>query len=292
MNNFKKSIALSLAAATVFACTSCGKSSKANPADSETTIAETTTVSETTVSESQTAAETTIASTTKASSTDEKAKLLVATEADKANFNKFMSYLLSCRSDYVRIEEGSYFNTYNCESRNGFMSGFLNLIGTSDDTTIEFLAKMYGWNVNDFLVRTTSSDVKDPLKKFGGQPFNKFNGEKFDMLLKEVFNVQPNHNYVMTSEASENSFELETLAYYNNGSYYAPYGHGGSDTAEITINSMTQQADGKYSINITEKLIDGLAEETLYTTKLNVEAALKTINGSRVWSIYNFFAAE
>lgn len=295
MKNVKKLISLLLAVGMIFSLASCGKSDKATGGDSEITASETMASNQATDAKTEDEKTSEIPSTptekTEAVKTDE---FLKASATDKENLNSFIEFVLSYGRGYTKEEFYNEEKSYDCTSNDAFEYAFGTVLGSPIYPMFTWFEEIYGWDnvgVADKYIGTNEHDetlptCRDPLKKFDPEfIYIKIKGSKFDMLLREVFNVTPNHDFVLCDGTG--LWEKATdVAYYYNGYYYVLYFEGGDGPApEVIINSMKEDSDGKYNISVTYRLgNDVVGYEDI--SPIKVVAGLKNIDGERIWSIY------
>lgn len=218
---------------------------------------------------------------------------------DKDNFTRFMAFILGYGREYTSIEplqgnakdyfECNYKN-YDCTSSDAFETAFGYMLGAPYNSCFNYLASMYDWNIENYsevyFRETDKPFISDPLKKFNqNSGYSKIVGKQYDLLLKEVFNVQPNHDFILSDENSR-WFGNKESAYYYDGYYYI-LGKEGGDAAgpKTVINYIELNSDRKYHINITYQWgndFEGYAD----IAEIHVVASLKNVNGNRIWSIY------
>jgi len=122
---------------------------------------------------------------------------------------------------------------------------------------------------------------RDPLNYFapGWPVYYEYDGERLDAVLRTVFNVEPQHDYI-----AESGDEYKSI-YYHNGHYYrnGSEGYGESADGKLLVESAEKDENGIYSIVMREAVdnIDGDRR------KLKIKAEIKSVNGKRVWSIYS-----
>lgn len=315
MKKFKSLLSILLAAATVFSLSSCGKTDKKDvtPASTTTTSAaesEKVTLIENTKNDSADISHTEAKTTSDAPAVRNTQMFLEAGKGDKKAFTRLMAMVVGYGREYISVDpecdengytENDYFEInykdYDCTSKDAFKDAFLNVLCLPFYSIFNYYAENYGWDLNLFIKEFfyyedndfgyDTPSVRDPLKKFEADSmYYKIDGEKFDFILKNVFNVKPDHSYVLHNKKSR-WFPDEDSAYYYNGYYYVLKADGGDGAGPRTvINNMEKQSDGKYKINITYQFgndFEGYDD----CAQLNVIAGLKEINGEKLWSIYS-----
>lgn len=175
---------------------------------------------------------------------------------------------------------------YNCNQEDAFMVALDLMIGVGFNSVVYYLFDDYGWR-NSY-ERINSEDKADPRGAYKFM-YSKFDGEKFDKILKEVFNVTPDHDYVAkNTNGYLGSGKDATVLYYENGFYYMVSGQGGDGAYPVTrINSVEKLADGKYKINISYMEMSGYTDDYLKLINSNVITELKNVDGEKIWSIYS-----
>ena len=126
------------------------------------------------------------------------------------------------------------------------------------------------------------SYIRDPKKLFkNGEYYCVVESSYVDKILKNVFNVKPDHSVVMKNSKGN------VWLYYYDGNYYYEYDSRGGDwgTPYVTVDSVKQRADGKYIIEAKHTYDDGLEGEAL-VEKLKIVADIKIVDGDSLWSIY------
>lgn len=175
---------------------------------------------------------------------------------------------------------------YNCNQEDAFTIALDIMIGSLVSSVTYMIFDDYGWE-NSYEV-IEAIEKADPRGAYNYM-YTKFDGEKFDKILKEVFNVTPDHDYVAkhTNEYIESGKDV-TILYYENGFYYMASGQGGDGAyPETQINSVEKSTDGKYKINITYMEKAGYTEDYLKRIDTNVITELKNVDGEKIWSIYS-----
>lgn len=128
------------------------------------------------------------------------------------------------------------------------------------------------------------SNKADPKGRFKVNPgeerdnntgcYFKYNADKVDWIMKNIFNITPNRNCKFSDSRN----------YYYDGYYYIAEnsGYGGGDYS-YRVKNHKQLSDGKYEIYL----------EIMYAGDKEVDdagkmvAALKNVDGKRVWSFYS-----
>ncbi len=158
-----------------------------------------------------------------------------------------------------------------------------NRLLTGYHTLLEEMGDIYNWwDFNIYECWKGSEDdpefEQDPKKLLG--EFYCYVEEKYvDIALKTVFNVQPDHNYVLKSK------DGEVYAYYLDGYYYYRGDEGGDGAGpDIDINNIMVQSNGKFLIDATYYVSSPDGREKIFDLK--VMAEMKTVEGKSLWSFY------
>lgn len=126
------------------------------------------------------------------------------------------------------------------------------------------------------------SGVHDPLNLFynpssGPHPYYRYNGENVDKIIRNVYGVEPDHNYEVRIDWYNG---IDVYSYYHDGYYYtAALASGieeGIDGYEAKLND-----DGTYTVKY-----DIGAGEDESLGHLDVEAKLIKVDGKPVWTLY------
>lgn len=258
--------------------------------------------------ESSTISTTTTTTTTEASTTTtemptstEKAVSVtvvdgVISNTDRNNFSRILGNILFFdfdavnppnADDYTALEYEKAFYKHNYKpydyksadakryAYNRLLTGYNPL--TEDLTE---LYDLYSFQIDEVWKESEEDDTfeADP-KGLLGEFYCIADGEYIDICLETVFNVRPDHNYVLKSK------DGEVYAYYYNGDYYYRGDEGGGGTGpEIFINDIKIMNDGKYSINATYYVTGPEEKEKIYD--VNIVAEMKKVEGKSLWSFY------
>lgn len=259
------------------------------PSESTTTITTTTTIITTTSTESSTEP------STKPTQKDVSLTVVdgVISNTDRNNFKEILGHILWFTFDakeppnyidgYTSKEYELYnYKNYDYKTTDAKKYAYSKLL-TGYQTLSETMSEVYNWN--DFeIYEVWKNSENDP--EFESDPKNLFGDyycfveEKYiDIGLKTVFNVQPDHNYILKSK------DGEVYAYYYDGYYYFRGDEGGDGAGpEIEINNVKIQSDGKYLIDATYYVSDPDGREKI--CDLKVTAEMKTVEGKSIWSFY------
>lgn len=138
------------------------------------------------------------------------------------------------------------------------------------------LAEIFNWE--DFEMTDCWDGDEDP-KALYDEFYRVVDDEYVDLSLKTIFNVKPDHDYVLNSESEE------VYAYYHDGNYYCCGEEGGDGAGpEIEIKNIKAQNDGKYLIDATYYISDFEDKEKICDVKVTAE--MKTVEGKKLWSFY------
>ncbi len=109
-----------------------------------------------------------------------------------------------------------------------------------------------------------------------GYSYYIYPGDGVDRFLREVMNVEPDHDY------ADYMSDGRVYSYYENGNYYVwreMYG----DEDESKYVSHTNLPDGKVAVKVN---VYDIGDDRIRETKV-ITASIKIIDGRRVWSIYS-----
>ncbi|MBR3954161.1 MAG: hypothetical protein IKJ63_01645 [Clostridia bacterium] len=130
---------------------------------------------------------------------------------------------------------------------------------------------------------------QDPLQLFAfdgtkveGYEYCIFPADKVDYIIETILNATPDRNIRLMSEINTPS-GVQTLPwlYYDNGYYVKNTSIEGTLADKMEVASHTKEENGRYTvvINCVE-----IPDNVIFA--LTVDAALKSVNGEKVWSIY------
>lgn len=233
-------------------------------------------------------------STTKATPTTSKAVIekttknqnnngyLTATDSDFSDFKNMADTLIAFRDGMTL---GMSYNSSSSGAYKYAIMSTFNIWGNMFD----YCSDKYGWsgarqNFNYSGYDNNNMPIystPDPLKKIRSYHYAKIDGAKIDWVLKNVFNVSPNHNMDST-KLSLNDHEQWYEYYYYNGYYYFGYGDGGDAAPTFSITSKEQLSDGSYKIKAKASNYEGSSAGN-YTFK----TALRKVDGNKVWTIFS-----
>ena len=251
---------------------------------------------------SENSEESTEASTQK-SKTSQTMKSVTLSNSDKQYFEKMMSYIVGDGLTDMGVgheEEADYVNKfydYDCTSGKALNYALNIIFAVPYESFVDDMAQIYDWRdyyVPDPIVNDNEKNnyeneeddyhsyIRDPKKLFEtGICYCEVEASYVDKILKNVFNVKPDHSVVMKNSKGN------VWLYYYDGNYYYEYDSRGGDwgTPYVTVDSVKQRADGKYIIEAKHTYDDGLEGEAL-VEKLKIVADIKIVDGDSLWRIY------
>lgn len=116
------------------------------------------------------------------------------------------------------------------------------------------------------------------------QQFRYVEAEYIDFILEDMFNVKPDHSYVMHSEYW---CAGGVYAYYQDGYYYSDAGDGGDGCGpEIKLKKVERLSDGKYQVTVNYRVVEAGGVVLSDFGNYNVIAEIKNIDGNSIWSFY------
>lgn len=118
-------------------------------------------------------------------------------------------------------------------------------------------------------------EENDPQGCFNKPYYLRYPEENVDWVLRNVFNINPIHNWKSNSKGF-------VWAYYENGYYYVNEDGYGLIRGNMYIENYVENSTGEYYITLkTEEQPEYGESQTFY-----ISAALKEIDGERIWSLY------
>ncbi len=235
---------------------------------------------------------------TQESKTSQAMKSVTLSNSDKQYFEKMMSYIVGYGLTDMGVgheEEADYVNKfydYDCTSGKALNYALNIIFAVPYESFVDDMAQIYDWRNYDepwYIVNEDDNNeeddyhsyIRDPKKLFKiGEYYCVVEASYVDKILKNVFNVKPDHSVVMKNSKGN------VWLYYYDGNYYYVYGDGGDGAGPlVTIDSVKQRADGKYIIEAKHTYDDGLEGEAL-VEKLKIVADIKVVDGDSLWSIY------
>lgn len=239
---------------------------------------------------------------TQESKTSQTMKSVTLSNSDKKYFEKMMPYIVAYGLTDMGVgheEEADYVNKfydYDCTSDKAFNYALNIIFAVPYKTYVDEIAQIYDWRdyyVPDPIVNDNEKNnyeneeddyhsyIRDPKKLFEtGICYCVVEASYVDKILKNVFNVKPDHSVVMKNSKGN------VWLYYYDGNYYYVYGDGGDGAGPlVTIDSVKQRADGKYVIEAKHKYGND-DEGYSFRRKLKIVADIKIVDGDSLWSIY------
>lgn len=237
---------------------------------------------------------------TQESKTSQTMKSVTLSNSDKQYFEKMMSYIVGYGLTDMGVgheEEADYVNKfydYDCTSGKALNYALNIIFAVPYESFVDDMAQIYDWRDYDkseyFMsdvvneegdVYDDSGYIRDPKKLFkNGEYYCVVEASYVDKILKNVFNVKPDHSVIMKNSKGN------VWLYYYDGNYYYVYGDGGDGAGPlVTIDSVEQRADGKYIIEAKHKYGND-DEGYSFRRKLKIVADIKIVDGDSLWSIY------
>lgn len=235
---------------------------------------------------------------TQESKTSQTMKSVTLSNSDKQYFEKMMSYIVGDGLTDMGVgheEEADYVNKfydYDCTSGKALNYALNIIFAVPYESFVDDMAQIYDWRDYDepwYIVNEDDKNEEDDYHSYIRDPKKLFkNGEYYcvvessyvDKILKNVFNVKPDHSVIMKNSKGN------VWLYYYDGNYYYVYGDGGDGAGPlVTIDSVKQRADGKYIIEAKHKYGND-DEGYSFRRKLKIVADIKIIDGDSLWSIY------
>lgn len=239
---------------------------------------------------------------TQESKTSQTMKSVTLSNSDKQYFEKMMSYIVGDGLTDMGVgheEEADYVNKfydYDCTSGKALNYALNIIFAVPYESFVDDMAQIYDWRdyyVPDPIVNDNEKNnyeneeddyhsyIRDPKKLFkNGEYYCVVESSYVDKILKNVFNVKPDHSVIMKNSKGN------VWLYYYDGNYYYVYGDGGNGAGPlVTIDSVKQRADGKYVIEAKHKYGND-DEGYSFRRKLKIVADIKIVDGDSLWSIY------
>ena len=235
---------------------------------------------------------------TQESKTSQTMKSVTLSNSDKQYFEKMMSYIVGYGLPDMGVgheEEADYVNKfydYDCTSGKALNYALNIIFAVPYESFVDDMAQIYDWRDYDELWYIVNEDdkneeddyhsyIRDPKKLFkNGEYYCVVESSYVDKILKNVFNVKPDHSVVMKNSKGN------VWLYYYDGNYYYVYGDGGDGAGPlVTLDSVKQRADGKYIIEAKHKYGND-DEGYSFRRKLKIVADIKIVDGDSLWSIY------
>lgn len=295
----KRIIAALFALILVLGLCSCTKSDKQKPVPDKILASESSqSTSETEKTSASEASGSSKTQTSKENKTSQTMKSVTLSNSDKQYFEKMMSYIVGYGLTDMGVgheEEADYVNKfydYYCTSGKALNYALNIIFAVPYESFVDDMAQIYDWRDYDepwYIVNEDDKNEEDDYHNYIRDPKKLFkNGEYYcvvessyvDKILKNVFNVKPDHSVVMKNSKGN------VWLYYYDGNYYYVYGDGGDGAGPlVTLDSVKQRADGKYVIEAKHKYGNDDEGYSL-KRKLKIVADIKVVDGDSLWSIY------
>lgn len=301
----KRIIAALFALILVLGLCSCTKSDKQKPVPDKILASKSSqSTSETEKTSASEASGSSKTQTSKENKTSQTMKSVTLSNSDKQYFEKMMSYIVEYGlADMGEWHEGIYdadydgkSYEYDCTSDKAFNYALNIIFAVPYKTYVDEIAQIYDWRdyyVPDPIVNDNEKNnyeneeddyhsyIRDPKKLFkNGEYYCVVESSYVDKILKNVFNVKPDHSVIMKNSKGN------VWLYYYDGNYYYVYGDGGDGAGPlVTLDSVKQRADGKYIIEAKHKYGND-DEGYSFRRKLKIVADIKIVDGDSLWSIY------
>lgn len=295
----KRIIAALFALILVLGLCSCTKSDKQKPVPDKILASKSSqSTSETEKTSASEASGSSKTQTSKENKTSQTMKSVTLSNSDKQYFEKMMSYIVEYGLTDMGVgheEEADYVNKfydYDCTSGKALNYALNIIFAVPYESFVDDMAQIYDWRDYDepwYIVNEDDKNEEDDYHSYIRDPKKLFkNGEYYcvvessyvDKILKNVFNVKPDHSVVMKNSKGN------VWLYYYDGNYYYVYGDGGDGAGPlVTIDSVKQRADGKYVIEAKHKYGND-DEGYSFRRKLKIVADIKIVDGDSLWSIY------
>lgn len=236
--------------------------------------------------------------TSKENKTSQTMKSVTLSNSDKQYFEKMMSYIVGDgltdmgEGHEEEIDYVNKFYDYDCTSGKALNYALNIIFAVPYESFVDDMAQIYDWRDYDepwYIVNEDDKNEEDDYHSYIRDPKKLFkNGEYYcvvessyvDKILKNVFNVKPDHSVIMKNSKGN------VWLYYYDGNYYYVYGDGGDGAGPlVTIDSVKQRADGKYIIEAKHKYGND-DEGYSFRRKLKIVADIKIVDGDSLWSIY------
>ena len=295
----KRIIAALFALILVLGLCSCTKSDKQKPVPDKILASKSSqSTSETEKTSASEASGSSKTQTSKENKTSQTMKSVTLSNSDKQYFEKMMSYIVGYGLTDMGVgheEEADYVNKfydYDCTSGKALNYALNIIFAVPYESFVDDMAQIYDWRDYDELWYIVNEDdkneeddyhsyIRDPKKLFkNGEYYCVVESSYVDKILKNVFNVKPDHSVIMKNSKGN------VWLYYYDGNYYYVYGDGGNGAGPlVTLDSVKQRADGKYIIEAKHKYGND-DEGYSFRRKLKIVADIKIVDGDSLWSIY------
>ena len=206
---------------------------------------------------------------------------------DAKNLTDLLEYIFFYGSK--SYEYNTNVDTYDYKANNAFEKAFAKVYGASFYNFSELVSSIYRLYYENEVVFPLGdeNDMTDPRGYW--TQFGRTEAEFIDFILENMFNVKPDHSYVL----KEKGWEGETiyLAYYEDGYYYSDAGDGGDGCGpDVVIKKVEILPDGKYQITVHYRIVEAGENNEMVTfidgRDINVIAEMKNIDGNSIWSFY------
>ncbi len=199
------------------------------------------------------------------------------------------------REDY----ENAYF--YNSTSENALGDAMYMIFNTSTMGLYNFLEDMDIEVEKEVFSKYHNNGelVPDPLNQYADSfGYLKLNADDIDFILRNVLCVEPDRT--KTDEDFDSSRYLTLFNYYYyDGYYYYEFDEGGGGGPRFKFIDCVQQPDGSYIVKYTDydesfaidHMTNDIDENYVYTI-YEASAALKEIDGKKIWSVSYLKPAE
>lgn len=297
----KRIIAALFALILALGLCSCTKSDKQKPVPDKILASESSqSTSETEKPSASEASGSSKTQTSKENKTSQTMKSVTLSNSDKQYFEKMMSYIVGYGLTDMGVgheEEADYVNKfydYDCTSGKALNYALNIIFAVPYESFVDDMAQIYDWRdycIPAYVVNENEKDendiydessyYRDPKKLFKiGEYYCEVEASYVDKILKNVFNVKPDHSVVMKNSKGN------VWLYYYDGNYYYVYGDGGDGAGPlVTLDSVKQRADGKYVIEAKHKYGNDDEGYSL-KRKLKIVADIKVVDSDNLWSIY------
>lgn len=246
----KRIIAALFALILVLGLCSCTKSDKQKPVPDKILASKSSqSTSETEKTSASEASGSSKTQTSKENKTSQTMKSITLSNSDKQYFEKMMSYIVGYGLTDMGVgheEEADYVNKfydYDCTSGKALNYALNIIFAVPYKSFVDDMAQIYDWRDYDepwYIVNEDDKNEEDDYHSYIRDPKKLFkNGEYYcvvessyvDKILKNVFNVKPDHSVVMKNSKGN------VWLYYYDGNYYYEYDSRGGDwgTPYVTV---------------------------------------------------------
>lgn len=208
---------------------------------------------------------------------------LTATDSD------FKDFLGEAQLIYQYNYDSTEYNSSSSDAYEYAITSTYNVWGN----VYEYCSKKYGWSGSKQHITpnweynngkgTITYDTPDPLHRINGIcGYSKIEASKIDWVLKNVFNVTPDHSMDSSKLKKEENDWFDF--YYYNGYYYICGSQGGDAYPTLKIASSEQISDGSYKITVN---VVNTYEGNKIEKRLTFKTALRKVDGNKVWTIFS-----